>query len=455
MSQFKKLHSLLAEGRAADQPVAHDGKRLVLWQEFADRIRAHTAGFRARHEQRWLLTSEQPLEFVILLFALLHAGKQVVIPQNTQPGTLNQLASTFDALTVEEVVGEPSQLTTLDPQSAIIDLYTSGSVGEPKRVRKALFQFETEVETLENLWGKTLGSAAIIATAPHQHFYGLLFRLFWPLAAGRVFDNVTCAYTETIRERFNVLRDCALVSSPAQLSRLPELMLLTSLQPPPRIIFSSGGPLPTASATEFFIQLGCAPTEVFGSTETGGIAWRRQEGDDLWTPFPGIGVNAGDDGALLLHSPFLAPDEASENRPWRMDDAISEMSDGRFRLRGRLDRTVKIEEKRLSLPELEARLAEHPWVSAAAATALSGRRQHIGAALVLNAEGHAYLVTHGRRATTQEFRRHLSRYFEAMLLPRRWRFPDQLPINERGKLMQTALVALFAPTANEDEHVHA
>jgi acyl-coenzyme A synthetase/AMP-(fatty) acid ligase len=43
-----------------------------------------------------------------------------------------------------------------------------------------------------------------------------------------------------------------------------------------------------------------------------------------------------------------------------MDDGIELMPDGRFRLLGRLDRVVKIEEKRLSLPEMEARLAASP-----------------------------------------------------------------------------------------------
>jgi acyl-coenzyme A synthetase/AMP-(fatty) acid ligase len=452
MSQLTALHALFADGHEANHPVCHDGKRFVLWQEFAHRIQEHAAGFNARHELRWLLSSEQPMEFAILLFALLHAGKEVIIPPNTQPGTLEQLADTFEARAAAEIIGNPVQLKAFDPTTAIIDLYTSGSSGDPKRVRKTLAQFENEIDTLEGLWGSQLGPAAIVATAPHSHFYGLLFRLLWPLASGRVFDNLTCTHPDTLQERFTLLRDCALVSSPAQLGRLPELLPLASLQPSPRIIFSSGGPLSATSASEFQRQLGCAPTEVFGSTETGGIAWRRQETDAFWTPFPGLRVFADEDGALLLHSPFLATEESRENYFYRMDDAIELQTDGRFSMRGRLDRTVKIEEKRLSLPELEARLAEHPWVSATAATMLTGRRQYIGAAVVLNSDGQTHLTRRGRRAIAQAFRHHLSKHFEAVLLPRRWRFPGQLPINERGKLTQTALAALFTSPAEENEN---
>jgi acyl-coenzyme A synthetase/AMP-(fatty) acid ligase len=455
MTHLTPLNALLANGRHANHPVCHDGQRLVPWSEFSERVRALAAGFADRPELRWLLAADSPLTFATLFFALLHAGKRIVIPPNTQAATEKRLASAFDAVANDTVRGRAAPLGPINPQTAAIDLYTSGSTGEPKCVSKTLAQFETEVATLEALWGRLLGMAAIVATAPHSHFYGLLFRLIWPLSAGRVFDSVTCADPDTLNERLAVLGDCALVSSPAQLSRLPELMSLGALQSIPRLIFSSGGPLPAAAASAYHRQLGKAPTEVFGSTETGGIAWRRQEGDDAWTPFPGMQVTADNDHALLLRSPFLGSDQPATGIPWRMDDAVELLPDGRFRLRGRLDRTVKIEEKRLSLPELEARLGEHPWVATAAATALGGRRQHIGAALILNTEGNAHLLAHGKRSAVRHLRNHLAAHFEPVLLPRRWRFPQQLPVNERGKLTQAALNALFSNAADDDEHAPA
>jgi acyl-coenzyme A synthetase/AMP-(fatty) acid ligase len=442
------LHSLLASGRANDHSVFHDGRRFVDWREFSGQVAAQVEVLKQRPEPRWLLIADDPQRFAVSLLALLHAGKQVVIPPNAQAGTLDLLADAFDAIVGDEMpVTQTITITMppLDPQMALIDLYTSGSSGAPKQVRRTLAQFEAEIEALEALWGSAIGNACILASAPHQHIYGLLFRLLWPLAAGRAFDTVTCAHPDTLSERLALLSqsaDCVLISSPAQLSRLPELVPLDSLTPPPKIIFSSGGPLPAGSAAEFHRQLGYAPTEVFGSTETGGIAWRRQEGQDdsdVWTPLPGITVACDDDGALLLRSPFLA-DQAA----WRMDDAVEMLPDSTFRLRGRLDRVVKIEEKRLSLPDLEAHLLAHRWVSNAAAVALIGQRQSIGAVIVLSTEGRQQLVTLGKRDTALQLRRHLAAFFDAVLLPRRWRFPEQLPINERGKLTQAALAALFA-----------
>jgi acyl-coenzyme A synthetase/AMP-(fatty) acid ligase len=444
------FHALLSTGRAAAHPVFHDGERYVAWREFADDVRARAGRYARCPERRWLLTAEAPQDFAATLLALLQAGKAAVIPPNTQPGTVARLAGAYDAIAGAGVPagnGDSLAAAPYDPRAAIIDLYTSGSTGEPKCVRKTLAQFETEVAAQEALWGALLGDAAIVATSPHQHIYGLLFRLFWPLSAGRPFDAVTCAQPEELRQRLAQLgatRPCALVSSPAQLSRLPELVPPETLQPAPRIIFSSGGPLPAAAAAAFHRALGQAPAEIFGSTETGGIAWRRQEDSDIWTPLPGIGVSADDDNALLLSSPFLASDAVL-----RMDDAIEPLPGGRFRLRGRLDRTVKVEDKRLSLADLEARLGEHAWVEAAAAAPLTGRRQSVGVAVVLNVRGREQLDARGRAAVVQLLRRHLAAHFDRVLLPRRWRFPERLPFDQRGKLTQAALSALFA-VANDE-----
>jgi acyl-coenzyme A synthetase/AMP-(fatty) acid ligase/3-hydroxymyristoyl/3-hydroxydecanoyl-(acyl carrier protein) dehydratase len=441
MCPLAPLHALLDTRRPRAQPVCHDGQRYIVWEEFRSRVRQRALGVAARGGERWLLVSESPLDFVIWLLAVVQAGKTVVIPPNTQPLTIARLNPFFDIVAEPAAVaGTPpdAPLPAVRPQAALIDLYTSGSSGEPKRVRKTLACFEAEIETLEGLWGTTLGQATVLATVPHQHIYGLLFRLLWPLAAGRCFDAVTCATPDTLQQRLALFADTVVVSSPAQLARLPALISLASLQPPPRMLFSSGGPLPVAAAGEFARQIGQPPTEVFGSTETGGVAWRRLENGDAWTPLPGVRVDAAADGALILHSPFLHGDS-----PWRMDDAVELLPGGCFRLGGRLDRTIKLEEKRLSLPEMEARLSEHAWVAAAATVPLAGPRQTVGAIVVLNADGAERLLVQGKLAVRRELARHLATHFEAVVLPRRWRFPDGLPINERGKLTDDSLRALF------------
>lgn len=423
------LRSLLAAGRGARHTIAYTADGAIVWEEFAALIAAHRAAL-DDNAQRVLLAEADPIAFAALLLAALSAGKTPVIAPNFQPEVLSRLRQCIDA------TGAPAANT--------IEIYTSGSSGEPKRIVKQLVQFEAECCAQEALWGEAIAAAAVTATVPHNHIYGLLFRLLWPLLAGRPFDNVTCGNPAMLVERLQALGDAILVSSPAQLSRLPELNDLATMAHRPKLVFSSGAPLGAVAAQSYFTAWGQAPIEVYGSTESGGIAWRRQEGNDpVWAPLPGVTVARDEDGALLIRSPFL-----SDAAALRMEDAVTLLPDGRFRLSGRLDRIVKIEEKRLSLPEMEARLTECPLVEAAAVVPLTslGRRIVVGAVIVMSDAGRAQLALE-RRAVTLALRRHLARSFDAVLLPRRWRFVESLPYNERSKLTAAALTALFEQDA--------
>ena len=445
---FLPLSQLLARGRPAEHVVCRDEGRDITWREFSARTGALARAVADASQRRWLLHCEHPLDFIAALLAVLHAGARAVVPPSFQPGVIEQLRPAYDAIIGEspQATLQPSRVApashtfaALDAGKSWMDLYTSGSGGDPKRVEKSLAQLETEARALESAWGAALGGATVIATVPHHHIYGMLFRLIWPLAAGRPFDAVTCTHPPALLERLARSGDAIVVSSPAHLARLPELIELEALRPAARCIYSSGGPLPAAAAQEFARRLGAAPTEVYGSTETGGIAWRRQDrGGAAWTPFPGMDIAVDAEQALRLRSPYLP------QREWvTLDDAAELAADGRFVLKGRLDRVVKLEGKRLSLPEMEERLRRHPWVLDAGIVPLAGRKETLGAAVVLQAAARQRLQDEGRPRIADELRQFLGSWFEPVLLPRHWRFPERLPLGDRGKPTTAALAALF------------
>ena len=116
------LHALVSGVRPGDALVCHDGWRFVRWAEVSSRIECHAAGFARHREARWLLTEENPLDFLILLLAILYAGKQVVIPPNPHPGTLGALEGEFDAHATREICGPTTALKLIDPRQAIINI---------------------------------------------------------------------------------------------------------------------------------------------------------------------------------------------------------------------------------------------------------------------------------------------------------------------------------------------
>ncbi|MFM0201283.1 AMP-binding protein [Paraburkholderia fungorum] len=454
------LHELLSashEACAVNAPVCRDGATVLDRAAFRARVSALVALIQMQDAQRYALCIDDPFDFACALFALFACGKEPVIPANATPGYLADLADAYDAVLTDADLAHGvrnagadadntparSPSHTIDPHAALT-LYTSGSSGTPKPIRKTLAQFNAEVHTLEKQWGTLVGNATVLASVPHHHIYGLLFRVLWPLAAGRAFNRAISIEPLHLQAQIDQCGATAVVSTPAQLSRWPALPGFAALTPAPRAFFSSGGPLAVEAAQEYATAYGAAPIEIYGSTETGGIAWRRQDQIDAWQAVTGIEVRCDEDGALNVRSPHLDHDG------WhRTDDKIAFDADGRFRLQGRLDRVLKLDGKRVSLPELEARLALHPYVAEAALVPLAGAsRERVGAVVALTEAGSDALRGEGRVLLAKTLRRHLAAYFDLVVLPRHWRFRLMLPFDARGKLPAAAVAAAFEARAD-------
>ena len=394
----------------------------------------------------WALYHADAYPFAVALLAVLGSGGRAWLPADATEGTAEKLAAHCDgwlgtawtggaAVPIERTDGDAD----LPPLTGEVVVFTSGSTGEPQPIVKHPDQLGREVEGLEQVWGGRLGDARVLGTVSHQHIYGLLFRVLWPLCAGRT------SRSERFVESADLLRavaggePAAWVSSPAHLRRLPEDAAWRAASGRLRAVFSSGGPLPADSAAACARLAGDWPIEVYGSSESGGIGWRTQaDGNTAWQPLPGVRVRAGADGALELASPHLA------DTGWhRMSDAVEVEGDGRFRLGERLDRIVKVEGKRLSLTELEGALREHGWIADARALLLRRRRESVAAVAVPTADGATALAARGRHAFTRELRRGLASAFDPVTLPRLWRFVDALPADAQGKVADRDLAALF------------
>ncbi len=400
-------------------------------------------GLRSRNITRLALHLEDAGELAIALLGAWRAGVTVLLPADLQPATRQRLVDQADLWltdqagdsTLAELLGKALPAAPLDLDQCRLLLCTSGSSGEPKLIEKRLRQLANEVEVLEAQWGAELGQACIIGSVAAQHIYGLLFRVLWPLCAGRPLLRKALPFPEDIQLASREHADFCLVASPALLKRMGDNLDWPALSRVRRV-FSSGGPLPAEAAQQLQQRLDQAPTEIYGSSETGGIAWRQ--GGSLWQPFVGVELSQDEQGALRIASPCLPPDHVEQTA-----DAARIQADGRFELLGRLDRIVKLEEKRISLPMLESALSEHPFVSEARLSVIEDNRAFLAALVALSDAGLHALRNQGRRALTQALRKHLAQYCEALALPRRWRLVRQMPCNAQGKLPQAQLEALL------------
>lgn len=422
---------------------------------------------------RVALYDEDPYGFSVGLFACWQLRAVAVLPPNIQTGTLGRLRDQVvaaiggDGGWLDGIPGfapvaeaEPSAgvavsaeradlavLAELDREAEALELFTSGTTGEGKASPKLLRHLEDEVRTLEQTFGGQIGDARIYATASHQHLYGLLFRVLWPLAMGRAFCCDRLLHAEELLPRLAREPRSVLASVPAHLARLVEASGLVGLAASRCRVFSSGGPLLRETAHAWERTLGDAPTEVFGSTETGGVAYRQQQaalGERVaWTPFAGVEIEV-DPGTTQLRVRSAAVSE-NEQAGFAMGDrAVLLPGPGsRFELGGRVDRVVKIGEKRLELAEMESRLCAHPAVDRAALVAIEqGGQSRIGAVVVPSHLGGSSLER-GRALLGRELADHLALDFDRVLVPRAWRYVSALPEDAQGKVTVPALRTLF------------
>jgi acyl-CoA synthetase (AMP-forming)/AMP-acid ligase II len=396
--------------------------------------------------------------FDVAFSALVREGRRILLPGGPQSGLVAAIRGEASALIGDGAFDESSgpaedlraivdapppaegRSSHLGPSRAAessVTLFTSGSTGLPKAVPKRLGQIEAEIESLYQLWGDLLEDRVVFSTVSQQHIYGFLFFGLLPICSGTVFCSERLAYPESLAVLAE--KPSALVASPAFLKRAVESGIAPLSPERSAPSFSSGGVLPDAAALGAADILGCLPMEIYGSSETGGVAYRRSGQGLPWRVFKNIDLRIGEGGRIEIRSPYLA------ETGFLLTDDLGEISpDGSLRLLGRADSVVKIEEKRVSLAEMEARLRESPLVSDVHALALeSSGRQIIGAAIVLSEVGREELQRGGRRALASMLREKLGEYFAPVLLPRKWRFVAQLPVNEQGKLSKDAARALF------------
>lgn len=456
MKAFTALSEVaLPQARAAAHAVAITGGSAVQHADWVLSVQAWCAAFQQVPGAEVGLYFDDPLAFAAALWGAWHAGKTPVLASDLQPHTLAHLLPQVQAtagllpgaLQPDAAAAPAVVLQPLSLRAAQVVLFTSGSTGVPERIVKHLSQLDAEVHALQAVFGPLIDAPGLrtLATVSHQHIYGLLFRVLWPLAAGRHLGTGFLRYPEELVAQLSQPGPCVLISSPAMLSRLPDALDWAAASQGLRGIFSSGGPLPPEASAHCLALLGHSPTEVFGSSETGGIAWRRRaEQGDAWQPLPGVQVRLADSGCLSVRSGHLPDADAW----WETADrALPQDGGAGFVLQGRADRIVKIAEKRISLTAMENALLASDWVAAARAVVLESppAAARVGMVLELSDAGWLALQQQGRRTMGAALRAILEPCVDRVALPRSWRYVLRMPQNAQGKTTQHDLLALFRP----------
>lgn len=377
---------------------------------------------------------ESPLDAFAFLLAAWSRGWAPLLFPDRQPATVEGCSGPVFLELPPDVVAMPLAPCVSLREDVAVRLLTSGSTGIRKEIPKTFAQLEDECLDQRDWSGEDFAGRGLLCTVSHQHVYGLLFLIVRPALEGLRLPVRRDFYWEEMASRLSA-SPCALVTSP---SHLPHLLHgLATSRPADLLLVSSGGAVSEALGCQ--VARHARLVEIYGSTETGGVARRvwTPEGAGAWLPFTAVTWRIQEEGRLVLESPW------ADSRPHLTDDLARSEGEG-FVLCGRHDRIVKVSEKRLSLDELEAVLLGSPLVSQGRACLLETlRRQEIALAVELSRAGWTLLQEEGRAVLIESLRQTLSVRFEPVLLPKQWRF-GILPRTAQGKVPLEELKALFA-----------
>ena len=338
-----------------------------------------------------------------------------------------------------------------------VKFHTSGSTATPKTIVKTFESLAAEV-----VFHREHTVAAALATKPvllstiePQHMYGMLWRVLLPRAAGCAVDPEIILTPEALVAKMRAAEKVLLVTTPSFLAHFCAYAAQYEV-PQNCVAITTSGALLTADVSAAARRVfGVAPLEVFGSTETGGVAWRRQgeaAAEFDWEVFGPVQVARNAEGRLVVTSPFSCA------KGFVMGDGVEMAPDGRhFRLLGRMDRLVKIAEQRVSLPEMETKVASVPGVRETALVALEGAHGPVLGAVVVPDFAASPTGLWGvkaedrfhKRALALALRQKLLPLFPKGTVPRKYRFVHALPRNAQGKVRTEELRRLFGPGVAE------
>jgi acyl-CoA synthetase (AMP-forming)/AMP-acid ligase II len=258
--------------------------------------------------------------------------------------------------------GAPMAAPGIPEAAPLVHLYTSGSTGEPAIVAKSFEQLVVEHRFYAGLYGERLRVATL---APWCHILGFIVSFLVPIRGGGRCDLVAGISPRTVLDRAAQGLVDVVVAVPAILRVMVRLLEHDGpVALPSTCRFCvSGAPLSSELRRRFTELTGARITDVYGSTEAGGIAFRDDDGP--WRAEPHVEWRIADGGLLEVRSPSVSGTVAAPGAFYGTGDLARAEGVG-FALEGRADDVVKIGGRRVSLDEIRLVLETFPGVGAAA-----------------------------------------------------------------------------------------
>jgi len=378
--------------------------------------------------------------FLLGFCASVIAGQCTLLPPNRLARTLEQLSVDYpDSYTLEDpdsLCGELFAPGALDesagagngvipeiPENQLCAIaFTSGSTGKAKPNLKYWGTLRTGSMNNAGFLLKDIDrQISLLATVPPQHMWGFEASILLPLFGGAAVSHLTPFFPQDIVESLESLPEPrGLISSPVHLN-----VLLKSGVHPPKLerIYCATAPLEKSLALELEQRFKTRVVEVFGSSETGMLAFRQPSHENSWQ-LSGLFELDIQEGGVLVRGQHL-PEQVL------LQDVIEKTGENRFNLLGRHQDMLNIAGKRGSLTDLNRRLLAIPGVEDGVIFMPKGDTERL-AALVVAPELEPSDIVGALRLE-----------IDTVFLPRPVYMVSELPRQETGKMANEDLLNLY------------
>jgi acyl-coenzyme A synthetase/AMP-(fatty) acid ligase len=247
--------------------------------------------------------------------------------------------------------GEEGRIPAFPPDQVAAVLFTSGSTGRPSlSLRRWGRLVAGSLAAGEALRVDHYPEAAVVATVPHAHSYGLESAVMLPLQHGLLLTAERPFFAAAIQAALQRAQSPdILVTTPVHLRALVEEAAEPNSGSPSRVgfILSATAPLSQELAARAEAAFRAPVFEIYGCSEAGQLATRRTIDGPVWRSLNGFRLYKTTDGCW-------AAGPAEEDV--RLADEIEPAQDNTFILRGRTADLVNIAGKRSSLAYLTQQL---------------------------------------------------------------------------------------------------
>ena len=388
--------------------------------------------------------------FAVGFGAALSRRQANLLPPNETPDMIERLASQYpDTYCLCDHAQGPAGLDTVSfpqpaanaPEVTVIPvvpemhlsaiLFTSGSTGQPVPHRKTWGSLVrgafSEIELLD---ARMRPGTALLGTVPPQHAYGLESTVMVVMQGGLALHAGRPLFPADVRAALAELpRPRALVTTPVHLR---VLLAEPDALPPADLVLCATAPLSLQLATEAEARFVAPLYEIYGCTESGGIAARRTIETVEWRAMRDVALRTDGTGTWVrgghVETEVL------------LADVIELRGHGKFLLHGRTADLVNIAGKRTSLAHLNYHLNSIEGVRDGAFVVPEDKGESISRLT-------AFVVAPGH--TSESLMSALRQRIDAAFLPRPLCLVDALPRNATGKLPRQALAELESALARK------